>query len=93
VANNGNHWLEIDLEGTKSNRDGIGARVEVIAGGVRQVRIQDGGMHHRGQNHSRLHFGLGRNAEAERVIIRWPSGATQELKSLPANRILPIKEP
>jgi hypothetical protein len=90
---NGNHWLQVDLQGTKSNRDGIGARVEVTAGGVTQVRIQDGGIHHRGQNHSRLHFGLGRNASAERIAVRWPSGQVQELEGVGADRVLRIEEP
>ena len=57
---NRNHWLQIDLEGKTVNRDGIGARVYVSAGGVTQVRMQDGGMHYRGQNHQRIHFGLGK---------------------------------
>jgi hypothetical protein len=50
-AGNANHWLEIDLEGTRSNRDGVGAVVYINAGGVTQVRMQDGGIHNRGQNH------------------------------------------
>ena len=90
---NGNHWLEIDLEGTKSNRDGIGSRVELTAGGVTQVRIQDGGIHNHGQNHSRLHFGLAKNAQADKVKIKWPSGTTQELSNVPSNQIIGIKEP
>jgi hypothetical protein len=79
VANNGNHWLMIDLEGTKSNRDGIGAVVQVTAGGLLQTRLQDGGVHHRGQNHARLHFGLAQHAQADKITVRWPSGAVQEL--------------
>lgn len=90
---NGNHWLEIDLEGTKSNRDGIGARVQVTAGGVTQVRIQDGGVHHRAQNHARLHFGLARNGKADKITIRWPSGTVQELGNVDANRVIRIREP
>lgn len=93
VLANGNHWLQIDLQGTKSNRDGIGARVEVTAGGVTQVRIQDGGIHHRGQNHARLHFGLGKHAQAERITVRWPSGATQQLSAIAAGQVLRITEP
>ena len=91
--NNGNHWLEIDLEGTSSNRDGIGARVELTAGGVSQVRIQDGGIHHRGQNHSRLHFGLAKNIRVDRIRIRWPSGTIQELSGVSADQIMRITEP
>jgi hypothetical protein len=90
---NGNHWLEIDLEGTKSNRDGIGARVELTAGGVKQVRIQDGGVHHRGQNHARLHFGLAKNAKADKITIRWPGGTVQQLEDVPADRVIRIREP
>jgi hypothetical protein len=90
---NANHWLEIDLEGTVSNRDGIGARVNVMAGGVTQVRVQDGGVHHRGQNHSRLHFGLGKNTRVEKISIQWPSGMVQELSSVGADQRMRIKEP
>jgi hypothetical protein len=92
-CSNGNHWIEIDLEGTKSNRDGIGARVEVTAAGVKQVRIQDGGIHDLAQNHARLHFGLAKSARADTISIRWPSGTIQELKDVAADRVLRIKEP
>lgn len=92
LCNNGNHWLMIDLVGTKSNRDGIGARVTVTAGGITQTRIQDGGVHERGQNHSRLHFGLGNNLRAERVFVQWPSGSTQEISNSDANKLILIKE-
>jgi hypothetical protein len=87
-----NHWLAIDLEGTRSNRNGIGARVEVTAGRTTQVRIQDGGIHHRGQNHSRLHFGLGKNARADKISIRWPSGTIQEVGSVDADRVIRVRE-
>jgi hypothetical protein len=93
VANNGNRWLMIDLEGTRSNRDGIGAVVKVTAGGVSQVRLQDGGVHHRGQNHARLHFGLGTHARAETITVHWPSGAVQELQGVTTNQVLHVREP
>jgi hypothetical protein len=69
---NGNRWIMIDLEGTASNRDGIGAIVRVTAGGVTQMRVQDGGVHHRSQNHTRLHFGLAQNAQIEKITVQWP---------------------
>ncbi len=72
---NSNHWLEIDLEGTVSNRDGVGAKVYVTAGGVTQLREQNGGYHRWSQNHQRLHIGLGSNTTAD-VTIEWPSGET-----------------
>lgn len=90
---NSNHWIEIDLEGTSSNRDGIGARVFVTAGGVTQVRIQDGGVHNRGQNSQRLHFGLAKHTQIEKILIYWPSGKIQELSKVAANQIVRIKEP
>ncbi len=93
VLDNGNRWLQIDLQGTKSNRDGIGAIVRVTAGGRTQVRVQDGGVHHRGQNHARLHFGLGPQAQVERIQVRWPSGQVQELAAVKSDQVLRIVEP
>jgi hypothetical protein len=93
AASSGNHWLMIDLEGTRSNRDGIGAVVKVTAGGVTQTRMQDGGVHHRGQNHARLHFGLAKQAQAEKISVRWPSGAVQELQAVKADQVLRVREP
>lgn len=92
-AGNGNHWLELDLHGSASNRDGIGAMVTVETAGKVQTRVQSGGMHSFSQNHARLHFGLGGHGKADRVMIRWPSGAVQELRDVPADRILPVQEP
>lgn len=89
---NANHWLMIDLEGTKSNRDGIGALVRVTAGGVTQMRLQDGGVHHRSQNHSRLHVGLGGNTTIDKITVHWPSGTMQELSGIKADQVLRIKE-
>jgi hypothetical protein len=90
---NGNRWIMIDLEGTESNRDGIGAIVHVTAGDVTQMRVQDGGIHERGQNHSRLHFGLAKNAQVEKITVQWPSGRAQELINVKAGQVLRIKEP
>jgi hypothetical protein len=89
---NGNHWLMIDLVGTSSNRNGIGAQVVVEAGGVTQTRLQDGGIHERGQNHARLHFGLGAHAQADAIKVQWPSGKVQFLKNIKANRVFVINE-
>lgn len=89
---NENHWLEVDLEGSSSNRDGIGAIVELDAGGVKQLRVQDGGIHSVSQNHQRLHFGLGDNKKIDRLTIRWPSGIVQKLNEISTNQILKIVE-
>ena len=90
---NGNHWLEIDLVGRVSNRDGIGARVVLEAGGHSQVRMQDAGVHRFAQNHGRLHFGLGSYESAAHVTVHWPSGEVQRIEEVDANQVLEITEP
>ena len=63
--------------------------VRVTAGGVTQMRVQDGGVHHRGQNHARLHFGLAKNAQVDKITVHWPSGAVQEAdRACKANQVL-----
>ena len=97
-AGNGNNWLRLDLRGKKSNRAAIGARVRLKAfiGGrpvwqTRQVSAQSGGGTS-GQNSLRLTFGLGQATAADSVVIRWPSGGTQILTNLLANRSHRIEE-
>jgi hypothetical protein len=89
---NNNHWLEIDLEGTVSNRDGIGSRVKLEAGGITQIRDQTGGMHRIAQNYQRVHFGLGENKLVNRLTVTWPSGIIQCLDNIPADQVLSIRE-
>jgi hypothetical protein len=81
-----NKWLELDLVGVASNRDGVGAKVWVTAGGVTQYREQNGGYHRWSQNHSRIHVGLASNATAD-ITIRWPSGAMETYVALAANAV------
>jgi len=66
--------------------------VRVTAGGVTQMRLQDGGVHHRSQNHSRLHVGLGGNTTIDKITVHWPSGTVQELSGIKADQVLHIKE-
>jgi hypothetical protein len=89
---NANNWLEIDLQGVVSNRDGIGAKVFLDTGGKVQVRQQNGGMHSLSQDHSRIHFGLGLHKKVDKLTICWPSGAVQHLKDIKANQILLVRE-
>jgi Ca2+-binding RTX toxin-like protein len=89
---NSNRWLEIDLQGVQSNRDGIGAKVFVTAGGVTQVREQTGGIHYKTQNHQRLHFGLAENTTVERITVQWPSGIIQQIDNVSANQLIEIIE-
>ncbi len=87
-----NHWLELALEGTKSNRDGIGARIKLIAGGVAQYNHVSFAAGYASSSADPVHFGLGRSQAAESIEIHWPSGIVQELKSVAADRLIRVKE-
>ena len=91
---NGNNWLEIDLEGIESNREGIGTRVLLTTpDGKTQLREQNGGVHHFAQNSQRIHFGLGGNTSISSLVVEWPSGTRQEFNNLSdINRIIGITE-
>ena len=89
---NNNHWLEINLTGVQSNRQGIGATVEVTAGGVTQRRDLNNGSHYVCQNSAILHFGLGAITQTEAITITWPSGQVQTFHNQPANQILTFIE-
>ena len=89
----GNHWIEFALEGTTSNRDGIGARIQVTAGGATQYNQVSFAAGYASSSAGPVHFGLGANASAGRVEIRWPSGIVQELKNVSADRVIKVKEP
>jgi enediyne biosynthesis protein E4 len=82
----------IHLVGTKSNRDGIGARLRVTVGGKTQIREVKSGSSYLAQNDLRAHVGLGLATAVERVEIRWPAGGTEILRDLPVNHILTIVE-
>jgi hypothetical protein len=94
-----NHWVEFDLEGTKSNRSAIGARVrlfwknEARPEGQEQVQEVSGGNGYASQNMRRLHFGLGKGAHIEKVVIQWPSGQVQTVSEPQADFLHKIKEP
>jgi hypothetical protein len=85
-------WLELDLEGTRSNRDAVGARVTVRWNGQEQEQQVVAASGYAAQNQHRLHFGLGPKPAVESVTIRWPSGKTQILRSPQADAILHIRE-
>jgi hypothetical protein len=90
---NSNHWLEIDLEGTVSNRDGVGAQVLATAGGATQLREQNTGVHRFAQNSQRIHFGLGKNTAVDTLVVKWPSGIVQTIQNIPADHIIRVTEP
>lgn len=89
---NSNHWLKIKLEGTKSNRDGIGAAVLLRAGDKTQLREQNGKTHYGAQDDIILHFGLGSNTLVDKITVLWPSGKIQTLDNIKSDQLLHIKE-
>ncbi len=89
---NDNNWIKIVLKGIISNPLGLHAKVFVYAGGIAQMRYQDGGFHRYCQNDSRLHFGLAQHRSVDSIVVQWPSGIRQKLIDLNANQILTIKE-
>jgi hypothetical protein len=88
----GNHWLEILLIGTKSNRDGIGASLKLTAGGETHVEQAKGGMSYMSASDPRIHFGLGKRGKIDALEITWPSGAVDRLKDVPVDKIIAVKE-
>ena len=86
------HWLQVRLEGTKSNRDGVGARVTITVGGQRQVRERTGGGSYLSASDPRLHFGLGSATKVDVLEVRWPSGQTDVLRNVAADQVIAVKE-
>jgi hypothetical protein len=87
----GNRWIKIRLEGTKSNRSAIGARVLVRYGGKVQVQEVMSGSSFLSSSDPRLHFGLGAAATAD-VEVHWPSGLAESMKSVAANQLITMRE-
>ena len=89
---NANHWLEISLVGTRSNRDGMGARVKVISGDLISYDQRKGGRSYQSAHDGRLHFGLGSRTKVDSIEIRWPSGVVETLRNIDVDRTITIKE-
>ncbi len=100
VSTGTGHWIEIRLHGantpkdhSESNRDGIGARVEIWAGGRYQMAERVASSGYLSQNDGRLHFGLGGAEKIDKVTVHWPSGHSQTIENLGADRVLTVEEP
>ena len=89
----GNHWIELDLQGSQSNRSAIGAEARVVWNGQQQVQEVSGGSGFCAQNQRRLHFGLGKTSQVDRIDIRWPSGKTQTIPTPVLDKIHIVVEP
>jgi enediyne biosynthesis protein E4 len=91
-AANKNNWLGVITRGTKSNRDGIGAKVTVVAGGHKFVQEVRSGSSYISNNDMRLHFGLGTSTEFDRIEVRWPNGNTETFTGGSTNRFVTLIE-
>jgi hypothetical protein len=87
------HWLEIALHGTKSNRDGIGARIKVVTKGSVQYNHMTTSVGYASSSDGPVHFGLGSDSRAEEIEIHWPSGVVQTLRGVDADRRVEVTEP
>jgi len=87
-----NHWIGVQLIGAKSNRDGIGARVEAVAGALRQIDEVRSGGSYLSQSDVRVHFGLGAATRVDRLTVRWPSGLVDTIHNIPADRHIVVEE-
>jgi enediyne biosynthesis protein E4 len=89
VSPDPNNWIILKLIGTKSNRDGIGARLRV----ANQCNHMTSACGYASSSHFGVHFGLGKMATIPTIEIKWPSGIVQMLKDVKANQILKVREP
>ncbi|MGA2066192.1 MAG: CRTAC1 family protein [Thermoguttaceae bacterium] len=89
----GNHWIQIRLQGVRTNRDGVGARVYVVAGDLEQMDEVHSGRGYQSHWGTRLHFGLGKHQRADRIEVHWPrSRIVDILENVPADRLMTIAE-
>ena len=88
-----NHWLAIQTVGTRSNRDGIGAKIKLFSpSGVRYDHVNTA-VGYGGASDKRVHFGLGKDEVVTRLEITWPSGIVQALEGVKADQVLVVTEP
>jgi enediyne biosynthesis protein E4 len=89
---NANHWLTVQLIGTKSNRDGIGASLKLSSQGFVHIEQAKGGMSYMSASDPRIHFGLGKRTTIDSLEITWPSGQVDRLTNLSIDQIIAVKE-
>ncbi len=92
TTNNGNHFVTINLQGTISNRDALGARVEIYGAWGKQIREVRSGESYGTTNSFMCHFGLGTATSVDSVIVRWPKGLVTHLYNRPADQFITIIE-
>jgi hypothetical protein len=87
-----NYWLQIRLRGVKTNRDGVGARVRVVAGNLVQIDEVHSGRGYQSHWGSRLHFGLGEHDRVDRIEVHWIGGGVEILENVPVDRLITVTE-
>ncbi len=94
ISSSKQHWLQLRLVGTRSNRDGIGAKIRLLsASGLKQYNHVTTSVGYACSSTRRVHFGLGGDPAVESIAIVWPSGQRQVLKDVKADQCLVITEP
>jgi len=88
----GNHWLSVRLQGTRSNRDGIGARIKVVAGDLMLIDEVHSGRGYQSHFGMYPHFGLGSKRKVDRIEVRWIGGGTTVVEGADADRVIRITE-
>jgi hypothetical protein len=89
---NENHWIQIRLQGVKTNRDGVGARVKVVAGDLTQIDEVHSGRGYQSHYGTRLHFGLGKRDRVDRVEVRWIGGGVDVVRNIEVDQVMSITE-
>ncbi len=92
VSSTGHHWIQIQLRGVTSNRDGVGARVRVIAGDLSQWAEVHSGRGYQSHFGTRLHFGLRHQQRVDRVVVRWIGGETEAFEDLAVDQMVILTE-
>jgi len=87
-----NHWIQIQLRGTKSNRDGIGARVTVTAGDLTQIDEVHSGRSYQSDFGKRLQFGLGQHSMVDQIQVNWIGGGVDTIRNVGVDRLIHIVE-
>jgi hypothetical protein len=87
-----NHWLGVHLLGTKSNRDGLGAKLKLTAGDLVSFDQAKGGMSYCSSQDPRIYFGLGQRAKIDALEIAWPSGVVDVLRNIGPDQIITVEE-
>jgi hypothetical protein len=93
VSPSSNHWLLVNTVGTKSNREGIGAKIKIVTAAGSQYNHVNTAVGYGCASDRRVHFGLGKDVLIREMVISWPSGTVQTLRDVKADQILTVREP